>query len=130
MMFPTLALFALATAAAASSIARAPAAPAVAHASAASLSPLVITVLETCVNTNLGNCLVWSATTLPVGCTSLAASGQASSVSSVSSSAGIECTLFTSTTCTGASQLINGTVNALSVVAYDNLANSFTCQSN
>ncbi|KAJ7457214.1 hypothetical protein B0H11DRAFT_2063385 [Mycena galericulata] len=130
MMFKTLALFALVNAAFASTIARAPAAAAVAHASAAALSPDVIQVLETCVNNNINDCLIWSASTLPVGCTNLAANGQASDVSSVSSSTGVECTLFTSTTCTGASQNINGTVNALSVVAFDNVANSFTCESN
>ncbi|KAJ7695364.1 hypothetical protein B0H17DRAFT_1131421 [Mycena rosella] len=130
MTFQTLALFALVNAAFASSIARAPAAAAVAQAeSAAGLSPEAITVLETCVNENLSNCLIWTATTLPVGCTSLAANGQASDVSSVSSSTGIECTFFTSTTCTGSSQIINGTIDTLTVVAFDNLANSFTCQS-
>ncbi|KAJ7504950.1 hypothetical protein B0H11DRAFT_1905025 [Mycena galericulata] len=130
MMFKTLALFALVNAAFASSVARAPAAAAVAQAAGVHPSPDAITVLETCVNNNLADCLVWSATTLPVGCTNLAANGQANDVSSVTSSTGILCTLFTSTTCTGSSQKVNGTINALSVVAFDNVANSFTCVSN
>jgi hypothetical protein len=94
-MFPTFALCVLATAAAASSIARGPPAAAISHVSPASISPEVITVLETCVDNNIANCLIWSAATLPVGCTNLAASGQPSDVSSVKSSAGIECALFT-----------------------------------
>ncbi|KAJ7629055.1 hypothetical protein FB45DRAFT_919896 [Roridomyces roridus] len=127
MLFRPIALFALAASASASIIARA-AAPAVAH-TPGSLSTLAIQVLETCVDTNLNNCLIWSATTLPVGCTNIAAAGQASDVSSVSTVAGVVCTLFSSTTCTGTSQIINGTLNALAVVGYDNTANSFTCVS-
>ncbi|KAJ7752894.1 hypothetical protein B0H16DRAFT_1459616 [Mycena metata] len=134
----SLALFALLNAAlvSSSSVLRAPAAPAVASHSNGPIAntlppqPDAIVVFTTCVNVNLANCLIWSATTLPVGCTNLAANGQASSVSSVQTAAGVECTLFTSTTCTGQSQNINGTLNALSVVAYDNLANSFSCVSN
>ncbi|KAF7377733.1 hypothetical protein MSAN_00196300 [Mycena sanguinolenta] len=131
-MFKSLALFALLNAVFVSSttIQRAPAAAAVASAANVSPAPDAVQVLETCINANINNCLIWSATTLPVGCTNLAANGQASDVSSVSTSAGVECTLFTSTTCTGSSQIINGTINDLSVVAFNDVANSFTCQSN
>ncbi|KAJ6464673.1 hypothetical protein C8R47DRAFT_1156151 [Mycena vitilis] len=136
MMFNALALFALVNAAFVSSSAvRAPAAAAVATASngpAANVSPIAnaIVVFTTCVDEKLSNCLIWSATTLPVGCTNLAANGQASDVSSVTSASGVDCTLFTSTTCSGSSQFINGTLNALTVVGFDNKANSFTCESN
>ncbi|KAJ7254706.1 hypothetical protein B0H12DRAFT_1114921 [Mycena haematopus] len=130
-MFKSLALFALLNAVLVSSSSiRAPAAAAVASKATAGPTPLAITVFETCINTNLNDCLIWSATTLPVGCTNLAANGQASDVSSVVSSAGVECILFTYVTCTGSSQIINGTLDALSVVGFDNRANSFTCQSN
>ncbi|KAF8201039.1 hypothetical protein K438DRAFT_1821263 [Mycena galopus ATCC 62051] len=132
-MFGSVALFALLNAVfVASSTIRAPAAAAVASKASASISPSpdAITVFETCVDINIKtNCLIWSATTLPVGCTSLAANGQASDVSSVISQPGVECILFTSTTCTGSSQIVNGTINDLNVVGFNDLANSFTCES-
>ncbi|KAJ7187379.1 hypothetical protein C8R46DRAFT_1342485 [Mycena filopes] len=133
MFAKSLALFALLNAALVSSSSVLPA-PAVATASngpvAASIHPDAIVAFTTCINENLKNCLIWSATTLPVGCTNLAANGQASDVSSVTSAAGVDCTLFTSTTCTGKSQFINGTLNALTVVGFNDIANSFTCASN
>ncbi|KAF7333413.1 hypothetical protein MVEN_02357100 [Mycena venus] len=128
-MFKSLALFALLNAVFASaSVARAPAAPATA--SVPGKGPVAdagITVLETCVNTNLNNCLIWTVASLPVGCTNLAANGQANSVSSVQTGGGAGCTLFSSTTCTGASQFVVGTLNDLGVVGFDNKANSFSC---
>ncbi|KAK7052384.1 hypothetical protein R3P38DRAFT_2860027 [Favolaschia claudopus] len=136
MMFNVVALFALVNAALVSSTAiRADAAPAVAHKAtgpiANAISPIAnaIVVFQTCVDENLKNCLIWSATTLPVGCSNTASSGQANSISSVQTAAGVGCTLFTSTTCSGQSQFINGTLNALTVVGFDNKANSFTCAS-
>ncbi|KAF7333395.1 hypothetical protein MVEN_02355200 [Mycena venus] len=130
-MFKSLALFALLNAVLASaSVARAPAAPATA--SVPGKGPVAdagFTAMETCVNTNLKNCLIWTVPALPVGCTNLAANGQANSVSSVQTAAGVGCTLFTSKTCTGSSQFITGTLNDLSVVGFDNKANSFTCAS-
>ncbi|KAJ7853496.1 hypothetical protein B0H14DRAFT_3450178 [Mycena olivaceomarginata] len=115
-MFKSLALFALLGAASAFTV-RAPVGPAaaaVAHQASIGPIPDAITVLQTCVNVNLNNCLIWTA----------------SDVSSVTSGLGIACTLFTSTTCTGASQIINGTLNDLNVVGYNDKANSFTCASN
>ncbi|KAJ6584517.1 hypothetical protein B0H19DRAFT_1368099 [Mycena capillaripes] len=135
-MFNALALFALLNAVFVSSssiaIRQAPAVPHAATGPVANVGPVpnAITVFTTCIDNNLNNCLIWSATTLPVGCTNLAANGQASDVSSVKSEAGVDCTLFTSTTCTGSSQFINGTINALTVVGFNDKANSFTCDSN
>ncbi|KAE9386647.1 hypothetical protein BT96DRAFT_514552 [Gymnopus androsaceus JB14] len=131
-MFKFITLFALMNAALVSSSAviRSPAAAAVANVGPVSDSANAITALTTCTQVNLKTCLVWSATTLPVGCTNLAANGQANDVKSVVTGSGVECTLFTSTTCTGSSQLINGTINDLSVVGFSNKANSFSCQSN
>ncbi|KAF8188934.1 hypothetical protein K438DRAFT_1936235 [Mycena galopus ATCC 62051] len=131
-MFKSLTLFAfLNVVFVSSSTIRSPAAAAVASKAGADIgpSPDAVTVFETCINVNIDDCLIWSATTLPVGCTNLAANGQTSDVSSVISSAGVACTLFTSTTCTGTSQIINGTVNDLSVVGYNDIANSFSCDS-
>ncbi|KAJ7916490.1 hypothetical protein B0H13DRAFT_1997405 [Mycena leptocephala] len=136
-MSKALALFVLLNAVfASSSLIRAPAAPATAVASKGPSANIVgpvpdaVQVFTTCINNNLNNCLIWSATTLPVGCTNLAANGQANDVSSVSTVAGVDCTLFTSTTCTGSSQFINGTLNALTVVGFNDKANSFTCEAN
>ncbi|KAJ7239971.1 hypothetical protein B0H12DRAFT_1135434, partial [Mycena haematopus] len=71
-MFKSLALFALLNAVfVSSSSIRAPAAAAVASKASVGPTPLAITVFETCINTNLNDCLIWSATTLPVGCTNL-----------------------------------------------------------
>ncbi|KAJ7922233.1 hypothetical protein B0H13DRAFT_2317672 [Mycena leptocephala] len=134
-MSKALALFVLLNAVfASSSLIRAPAAPAIATASDGPSANIVgpvpdaVKVFTTCINNNLGNCLIWSATTLPVGCTDLSANGQAKDVSSVSSVAGVDCTLFASKTCTGKSQFINGTINALTVVGFKDVANSFTCE--
>jgi len=124
------ALFALLNAALVSSSVLTRSAAAVASKGLVSDSADAITVLTTCTEQNLDNCLVWSGTTLPVGCTSTAASGQASDINSVETASGILCTLFASTTCTGASQIINGTLDNLAVVGYANTANSFTCVSN
>jgi hypothetical protein len=96
-MFKSLALFALLGAASAFTV-RAPVGPAaaaVAHQASIGPIPDAITVLQTCVNVNLNNCLIWTVAALPVGCTNLAANGQASDVSSVTSGLGIACTLFT-----------------------------------
>jgi len=89
-----------------------------------------ITVLTTCTEHNLVDCLVFTSTTLPVGCTNTAAAGQASDIVSVETAPGILCTLFASTTCTGASQIIDGTLDNLAVVGYSDITNSFTCVSN
>ncbi|KAF7335050.1 hypothetical protein MVEN_02255400 [Mycena venus] len=130
-MFKSLALFALLSAVLASaSVARAPAAPATA--SVPGEGPVAdagITVMKTCVDVKLKNCLDWTVASLPVGCTNLAANGQASSVSSVQTAAGVGCTLFTSKTCTGSKQFITGTINNLGTVGFNNKANSFTCAS-
>ncbi|KAE9407142.1 hypothetical protein BT96DRAFT_914752 [Gymnopus androsaceus JB14] len=130
-MFKFITLFALVNAALVSSSAviRSPAAAAVASVGPVSDSANAITAFTTCVDVNLEDCLVWSATTLPVGCTNLAANGQANAVKSVVTGSGIECTLFTSTTCTGTSQLVDGTIDNLAVVGFSDVANSFTCQS-
>ncbi|KAE9398052.1 hypothetical protein BT96DRAFT_1020389 [Gymnopus androsaceus JB14] len=131
-MVKFIALFALLNAALVSStvLTRSAAVAAVASKGPVSDSANAITVLTTCNNVNLADCLVWSATTLPVGCTNTAAAGQANDINSVESSTGILCTLFSSTTCTGTSQIINGTVNNLVVVGFANKTNSFECQSN
>ncbi|KAJ3999914.1 hypothetical protein F5050DRAFT_1734799 [Lentinula boryana] len=130
-MFKFVALFALLNAALVSSVALTPRAPAaVAHKGLSSDIADAILVFTTCNNVNLSNCLTWTATTLPVGCTSLVANGQGDLVKSVASPSGIECTLFTGEACTGSSQLVNGTINDLSVVGFSDVANSFTCQSN
>ncbi|KIK70077.1 hypothetical protein GYMLUDRAFT_34538 [Collybiopsis luxurians FD-317 M1] len=105
-------------------------APAVAHKGPVPDLANAILVFTTCNQVNLGNCLTWTATTLPVGCTSLIANGQGDLVESCATPAGIECTLFTGEACTGSQQLINGTVNDLSTVGFSKIANSFTCQSN
>ncbi|KAF5389982.1 hypothetical protein D9757_003746 [Collybiopsis confluens] len=132
MLKSTLALFAFATLAASSAVnmPRDEAAPAIAHKGPTPDIANVILVFTTCNNVNLGNCLTWTSTTLPVGCTNLAANGQANLVQSAATPAGIECTLFTSQTCTGTSQLVNGTINDLSVVGFSKIANSFNCQAN
>lgn len=96
-MFKFITLFALVNAALVSSSAlvRSPAAAAVANVGPVSDSADAITVFTTCVDVNLDNCLVWSATTLPVGCTDLAANGQADNVNSAETASGVACTLFT-----------------------------------
>ncbi|KAJ4468725.1 hypothetical protein J3R30DRAFT_3553591 [Lentinula aciculospora] len=130
-MFKFVALFALLNAVLVSSIALTPRAPAaVAHKGIFSDVADAILVFTTCNQVNLVNCLTWTSTTLPVGCTSLIANGQGDLVESAATPSGIECTLFTGEACSGSAQLINGTVDDLSVVGFSKIANSFTCQSN
>ncbi|KAJ3905249.1 hypothetical protein F5879DRAFT_988473 [Lentinula edodes] len=130
-MYKFVALFALLNATLVSSVALTPRAPAaaVAHKGLFSDVANAILVFTTCNEVNLQNCLTWTSTTLPVGCTSLIANGQGDLVESVATPSGIECTLFTGEACTGTSQLINGTIDDLSVVGFSKIANSFTCQS-
>ncbi|KIK65057.1 hypothetical protein GYMLUDRAFT_56524 [Collybiopsis luxurians FD-317 M1] len=87
-----------------------------------------ILVLTSCTQVNLADCLTFTAQSLPVGCTSLIANGQGNSVQSAATPSGVECTLFTGEACTGTTQLVNGTIDDLSDVGFDKLANSFTCQ--
>ncbi|KAJ3747827.1 hypothetical protein DFH05DRAFT_1481672 [Lentinula detonsa] len=130
-MFKFVALFALLNAALVSSVALTPRAPpAVAHKGLVSDIADAILVFTTCNEVNLQNCLTWTSTTLPVGCSSLIAAGQGDLVESVATPSGVECTLFTGEACTGSSQLVDGTLDDLSVVGFSKVANSFTCQSN
>ncbi|KAJ3832776.1 hypothetical protein F5878DRAFT_634239 [Lentinula raphanica] len=95
-MFKSVALFALLNAAWVSSVALTPRAPAaVAHNGPVTDVADAILVFTTCNEVNLVNCLTWTSTTLPVGCTSLIANGQGDLVKSAATPSGIECTLFT-----------------------------------
>ncbi|KAF8879910.1 hypothetical protein CPB85DRAFT_1341384 [Mucidula mucida] len=94
------------------------------------LAPNAISIVETCNDANLaGACNAWSSTVLPSGCGDLAGAGQDNTVTSVATSAGIQCTLFDGAGCTGRSQLVVGTVNNLATVGFDNVASSFSCAS-
>ncbi|KAJ3782414.1 hypothetical protein GGU10DRAFT_363890 [Lentinula aff. detonsa] len=129
-MFKSIALFALLNAALVSSIALTPRAPAIAHNGLSSDAADAILVFTTCNRVNLQNCVTWTATTLPVGCTSLIPYGQGNAVQSATTPSGIACTLYNGQSCNGLSQLINGTVNDLSTVGFSRLANSYNCRSN
>ncbi|KAJ7182363.1 hypothetical protein C8R43DRAFT_1144250 [Mycena crocata] len=115
---------------------------AVAHASPATNAPVPslkgslhtndISIMQSCNDPNLtGLCFNWSSTVLPTGCgdfrnTSPSTDDQ---VSSVSTAAGIKCTLFADPGCKGRSQLIVGTLNDFGPVGFDNTATSFSCSS-
>ncbi|KAJ7166196.1 hypothetical protein C8R46DRAFT_1219946 [Mycena filopes] len=99
MIFNTVALVALLSATLSSAAAIGPA-----PASTSGIFPLY-PLIETCVNENLDTCVTCVATL----------------------DSRVVCTLFTSTTCTGRSLFVNGTINALSAVNFDNVATSLTC---
>ncbi|KAJ7174774.1 hypothetical protein C8R46DRAFT_1214954 [Mycena filopes] len=90
-------------------------------------------LIETCVNENLDTCVTWSGATLGASCSRLDEifnsgidlKNKISSVATLDSR--VVCTLFTSTTCTGRSLFVNGTINALSAFNFDNVATSLTC---
>ncbi|KAJ7174761.1 hypothetical protein C8R46DRAFT_1031363 [Mycena filopes] len=95
----------------------------------------IIPLFRTCVDENLKDCSDWGELGLSIGCGSLddpVNAGGLNLANDVSSVATLDprtgCTLFTSTTCTGRSLFVNGTINALSEVNFDNVANSFSCR--
>ncbi|KAJ7024913.1 hypothetical protein C8F04DRAFT_1191960 [Mycena alexandri] len=88
-----------------------------------------------CVNKNLNQCASWYSFGLASACASLddpvnsdgiALANQISSVGTLD--ARTACTIFTSTTCSGKSLFVNGTINDLSAFGFDNIANSFSCR--
>ncbi|KAF9001372.1 hypothetical protein BDZ89DRAFT_1121482 [Hymenopellis radicata] len=93
-------------------------------------APDDITIFRTCNDPNLtGLCNTWFSPILPSGCGDLAGANQQDSVSSASTFAGIQCTLFQDSGCSGRTQLVVGTINNLATVGFDNTASSFNCQS-
>ncbi|KAJ7736159.1 hypothetical protein B0H16DRAFT_1466862 [Mycena metata] len=88
-----------------------------------------------CVNVNINECASWYAFGYASACASLddpvnsdgiALANQISSVGTLNPRTA--CTIYTSTTCTGKSLFVNGTINDLSAFGFDNTANSFSCK--
>ncbi|KAJ7174769.1 hypothetical protein C8R46DRAFT_1347823 [Mycena filopes] len=92
-------------------------------------------LFATCVDENLVNCETWQNIGPASACGTLddifnnEGLDLTNDVSSVATlNPHTACTLFTSTTCTGRSLFVNGTINALSAFNFDNIANSFSCE--